>query len=152
MTRKDQARPSAPHRLPEALQHVIAAALDRKAQDIAVLDLRRAHGFTDFFVICSGTNPRQIKAIADAIEAALRIIHVRPNHVEGYDRAEWILIDCFDFIVHIFNPETRAFYALERLWGNAERIDVPAPGAAPAPAAPASGMPVPEPPAGSRRP
>ena len=114
-------------RLPDTITHVVAAALDRKAIDVVILDLRSAHGFTDFFVICSGTNPRQIKALADAIDTLLRTSHVRPNHVEGYERAEWILIDCFDFIVHIFNPETRAFYALERLWGNAERIDVPAP-------------------------
>ena len=114
-------------RLPDTIKHVVAAALDRKAIDVVILDLRSSHGFTDFFVICSGTNPRQIKALADAIDTLLRTSHVRPNHVEGYERAEWILIDCFDFVVHIFNPETRAFYALERLWGNAERIDVPAP-------------------------
>ena len=114
-------------RLPDTIKHVVAAALDRKAIDVVILDLRSSHGFTDFFVICSGTNPRQNKALADAIDTLLRTSHVRPNHVEGYERAEWILIDCFDFIVHIFNPETRAFYALERLWGNAERIDVPAP-------------------------
>ena len=114
-------------RLPDTITHVVAAALDRKAIDVVILDLRSSHGFTDFFVICSGTNPRQNKALADAIDTLLRTSDVRPNHVEGYERAEWILIDCFDFIVHIFNPETRAFYALERLWGNAERIDVPAP-------------------------
>jgi len=114
-------------RFPDPIKQVIDAALDRKASDVVVLDLHNAQGFTDFFVICSGTNPRQIKAIADAIDTLLRRSYVRPNHVEGYERAEWILIDCFDFIVHIFNPQTRAFYALERLWGNAERIDVPAP-------------------------
>lgn len=127
MTRTDSSGSSAASRLPDTIKHVIAAALDRKAVDVVVLDLRSAHGFTDFFVICAGTNPRQIKAIADAIDLLLRTSHERPNHVEGYERAEWILIDCFDFIVHIFNPETRAFYALERLWGNAERIDVLAP-------------------------
>ena len=127
MIRRSQARSSAINRLPESIKQIIGAALNRKAVDIVVLDLRRAHGFTDFFVICSGTNPRQIKAIADAIDTLLRGLHVRPNHVEGYERAEWILIDCFDVIVHIFTPETRAFYALERLWGSAERIEVPAP-------------------------
>jgi len=125
MTRRDVARPATVNRLPEALKRVIDAAQDRQALDLVVLDLRRAHGFTDYFVIGSGTNPRQIKAIADAIETALKAAQVRPNHVEGYERAEWILIDCFDFIVHIFNPDTRAFYALERLWGNAERVEVP---------------------------
>ena len=126
MTRPDPARSSAIGRFPDPVRTVITAALDRKASDMVVLDLRRAHGFTDYFVICSGGNPRQIKAIADAIETLLRERHVRPNHIEGYERAEWILIDCFDFIVHIFNRETRTFYSLERLWGNAERIDVPA--------------------------
>ena len=114
-------------RLPATIRTVIDAALDRKATDLVVLDLRRAHGFTDYFVICSGTNPRQIKAIADAVETSLRAMKLRPNHIEGYERAEWVLIDCFDFIVHIFNLETRTFYALERLWGNADRIEVAAP-------------------------
>jgi len=115
------------NRLPDSVKKVIDAAQDRKATDMIVLDLRRAHGFTDYFVICSGTNPRQIKAIADAIETSLRALKMRPNHVEGYERAEWVLIDCFDFIVHIFNQETRTFYALERLWGNADRIEVATP-------------------------
>jgi ribosome-associated protein len=85
--------------------------------------LRKAAGFTDFFVICSGTNPRQIRAIADAITEALGAEGVKPAHVEGYGRSEWILLDYFDFIVHIFAPETRVFYDLERLWGDAERIE-----------------------------
>ena len=128
MTRSDPHQPSAAiSRLPQTLRTTVEAAQDRKATDVVLLDLRRAHGFTDYFVICSGSSGRQIKAIADAIETSLLDVHVRPNHVEGYERAEWILIDCFDFIVHIFNRETRAFYALERLWGNAERIDVPEP-------------------------
>jgi ribosome-associated protein len=127
MSRTDQAQSAAVNRLPEPIKQVLTAAFDRKAVDLVVLDLRQAHGFTDYFVICSGINPRQVKAIADAIDATLRRLHVRPNHVEGYERAEWILIDCFDFIVHIFGRETRAFYDLERLWGSAERIDVPTP-------------------------
>jgi ribosome-associated protein len=109
----------------------MAAADDRQAQDIVVLDLRAVHGFADYFVICSGTNPRHVKAIADAVEEALRAGGTRPNHVEGYERAEWILLDCFDVIVHVFNAETRVFYGLERLWGSAERVDA-APGAPPA--------------------
>ena len=78
-------------------------------------------------------NTRQVQAIADAIEEALRKDHVRPAHIEGYDRAEWILLDYFDFVVHIFIPATREFYSLERLWGSAREIDVPdepGPGAA----------------------
>ena len=92
-----------------------------------VLHLRPAHGFADYFLICSGTNPRQIKAIADAVQEAEAARGLKPAHVEGYDRAGWILLDYFDFIVHIFSPDARAFYALERLWGNAKRIEVPEP-------------------------
>ena len=95
-------RQSAINRLPATVRTVIDAAMDRKATDVVVLDLRRAHGFTDYFVICAGTNPRQIKAIADAIETSLKALKMRPNHIEGYERGEWLLIDCFDFIVHIF--------------------------------------------------
>ena len=89
-----------------------------------MLDLRKAAGFTDFFVICSGTNPRQIRAIADGVIEALAADGAKPAHVEGYERSEWILLDYFDFIVHVFAPETRVFYGLERLWGNAERIEI----------------------------
>jgi ribosome-associated protein len=102
----------------------VRAALDKKALDIVVLDLRHTPAFTDFFLLCSGQNTRQVQAIADAIEDALRAAKVRPSHVEGYDRAEWILMDFFTFIVHVFSPQTRAFYSLERLWGDAERIEV----------------------------
>ena len=111
-------------KLPSEVSRVIKAALDKKAQDVVVLDLRHTPAFTDFFVLCSGLNPRQVKAIADAIEEALRAGKVRPAHVEGYDRAEWVLMDFFTFIVHVFTPQTRAFYGLERLWGDAERIDI----------------------------
>ncbi|MGE3955899.1 MAG: ribosome silencing factor [Vicinamibacterales bacterium] len=111
-------------RLPKALTLAIKAAEDKKANDLAVLDLRKAHGFTDFFLICSGTNSRQIRAIADAIEEALAGEGEKPAHVEGYDRSEWILLDYFDFIVHVFAPDTRTFYGLERLWGNAEAVSV----------------------------
>ena len=112
-------------RLPDQIDAAIRAADDKKAVDLVVLDLRKAAGFTDYFVICSGTNSRQIRAIADAVIDVLAAQGVKPAHVEGYDRSEWILLDYFDFIVHIFASETRLFYGLERLWGNAERIEVP---------------------------
>jgi ribosome-associated protein len=111
-------------RLTGDVARVVRAALDKKAMDVVVLDLRNTSAFTDFFVLCSGQNQRQVKAIADAVEESLRAAKVRPAHVEGYDRAEWILMDFFTFIVHVFTPQTRAFYSLERLWGDAERIDV----------------------------
>jgi ribosome-associated protein len=102
----------------------VRAALDKKAIDVVVLDLRHTPAFTDFFLLCSGQNTRQVQAIADAVEESLRSAKVRPSHVEGYDRAEWILMDFFTFIVHVFSPQTREFYSLERLWGDAERIEV----------------------------
>jgi ribosome-associated protein len=88
--------------------------------------LTKASAFTDFFIICTGTNRRQVQAIADGVQEAAAKHGTKPALVEGYDRAEWILIDYFDFIVHIFTPATREFYSLERLWGGAERVDVPA--------------------------
>jgi ribosome-associated protein len=111
-------------KLPAEVAKAVRAALDKKAADVVVLDLRNTSAFTDFFVLCSGTSQRQVKAIADAVEDALRAAKVRPAHVEGYDRADWILMDFFTFIVHVFTPQTRTFYALERLWGDAERIEV----------------------------
>ncbi len=111
--------------LPAEIQQAAMAAQDKKALDLTVLDLRNASAFTDYFLICSGQNTRQVKAIADAIEGTLLKGRTRPAHVEGYDRAEWVLLDYFDFIVHVFTPTTREFYALDRLWGSAERIAVP---------------------------
>jgi ribosome-associated protein len=110
-------------RLPKQIDLAVAAAADKKALNLVVLDLRKAAGFTDFFVICSGTNPRQIKAIADGVMETLAAQGVKPAHIEGYDRSEWILLDYFDFIVHVFAEETRMFYGLERLWGSAERLE-----------------------------
>jgi ribosome-associated protein len=113
-------------RLPSQIDRAIAAAEDKKAVDLVLLDLRKAAGFTDFFLIASGGNARQVRAIADAVIEALAEEGVKPAHVEGYDHSEWILLDYFDFIVHVFAPETRVFYSLERLWGNAERLEVQA--------------------------
>jgi ribosome-associated protein len=112
--------------LPPEVLEAVNAARDKKAVDLVVLDLRALDSFTDFFVICSGQNSRQVQAIADAIEASLRKAGVKPAHVEGYERAEWVLLDFFDFIVHVFSTERREFYALERLWGSAERVTLPA--------------------------
>jgi ribosome-associated protein len=122
-------RPS--RKFPAQVQRAIDAAHDRKAIDLVVLDLRPAEGFTDYFVIMTGANTRQIQAISDAIQEALGSKGDKPAHIEGGDRAGWILLDYFDFIVHIFSPESRAFYALERLWGSADRIEVPEPAPAP---------------------
>lgn len=122
---RPRARKRSSHgRLPAPLASAIEAAQDKKAFQVVVLDLRKASAFTDYFLVCSGRNVRQVKAIADAIEETLRAAKTRPSLVEGYRRAEWILMDFFDFVVHVFTPDTRSFYALERLWGNAERIEI----------------------------
>ena len=102
----------------------MSAADGKQATELVVLDVRKAAGFTDFFIICSGSNPRQIRAIADAVMETLAADGAKPAHIEGYDRSEWVLLDYFDFIVHVFARETRVFYDLERLWGNAERVEV----------------------------
>ena len=111
-------------KLPKSVAGAVQAALDKKAVDVVVLDLRKADGFTDYFVICTGTNPRQINAIAGGVEDTLRKdFGERPTLAEGVHKSEWILLDYFNFIVHIFSRECRAFYDLERLWGNAERVE-----------------------------
>ena len=111
-------------KLPKAVAGAVRAAHDRKALDVVVLDLRKAEGFTDYFVICTGTNPRQINAIADAVTDALRNqFGERPVLAEGVHKSEWILLDYFNFVVHVFGSDCRAFYGLERLWGNAERYE-----------------------------
>ena len=112
-----------PARLTREIDSAIRAAEDKKAEHLVLLDLRKAAGFTDFFLICSGTNSRQIRAIADGVMETLAAEGTKPAHIEGYDRSEWILIDYFDFIVHVFATERRLFYGLERLWGNAEPVE-----------------------------
>src|SRR5262245_53183637 len=113
-------------KLPKAVVAAIDAARDKKAQELVVLDLRRAGGFTDYFVICTGNNARQIAAIAEGVEGRLRVdLGERPALSEGNDKSEWILLDYFNFVVHVFSRDCRAFYALERLWGNAERQEFP---------------------------
>jgi ribosome-associated protein len=107
-----------------AAQRAARAALSKKATEVVILDLRKATAFTDFFVLASGANQRQILAIADAVKDTLREQGLRPAHVEGYPRQEWILLDYDTFVVHVFTPRTRAFYDLERLWGGATRVEV----------------------------
>ena len=123
MASKAEKRQKTP-RLPTQVDAAISAAADKQALDLVVLDLRKAAGFTDFFILCSGSNPRQIRAIADGVLTTLAADGVKPAHMEGYDRSEWVLVDYFDFIVHVFSPDTRAFYGLERLWGTAEHVDI----------------------------
>lgn len=125
MAKTETSRKAAP-RFPKTVSTIVRAARDKKALDIVVLDLRKAGGFTDYFVICTGLNARQISAIADGIIDAVKA-HVgdRPTLVEGIQKSEWVLLDYFNVVVHVFSRECRAFYGLERLWGNAVRHDIP---------------------------
>lgn len=114
-------------RVPAVILAAVAAMRDKKADDLVALDLRTSDAFTDFFLVATGQNRRQVQAIADAVEAALKAKKLRPLHVEGYDRGEWVLLDYFDFVVHVFSPSARSFYALERLWGSAQPVALPEP-------------------------
>jgi ribosome-associated protein len=101
----------------------VRAVQAKKGEDLVILEMdRNAGAFTDYFILCSGTNPRQIQAISDEIEKQLREIAVRPNSLEGYNQAEWVLLDYVDFVVHIFSERARKFYDLERLWKSARRL------------------------------
>ena len=102
----------------------LAAAKDKKADDIVVLQLgKESSAFTDYFLICSGNNPRQVQAIAEAVDESLSREGLEPNHREGFDQAEWVLLDYVDFVVHIFSTKSRGFYDLERLWKSARQVD-----------------------------
>ena len=108
--------------IPGRVRDAVAAADDRKAVELKVLHLEKVTDFTDYFLICSGTSERQVQAIADAVLEKMREEKVRPLHVEGYNRAQWVLLDFGDFVTHIFQEEPRRFYALERLWGDAPDV------------------------------
>ena len=106
------------------VSEAIAACLDKKAEELSILELEKGSGaFTDYFVICSGTNPRQIQAIADEVELRLKKTGLYPTHIEGYNQAEWVLLDYVDFVVHIFVEKARRYYELERLWKSARRLE-----------------------------
>ena len=108
------------------LAWAVEAAREKQAEAITVLNLAVLGGFTDAFVICSGTSGRQVQAISDEIERQLDRRGVRLAHREGYDSAEWVLLDFPGFIVHVFHERARLFYDLERLWRSAPRIEIPA--------------------------
>ena len=101
----------------------VAAAEAKKAENVSILELdKNSSGFTDYFVICTGSNPRQLQAISDEVDQKLSSLGQQPTHVEGYNQAEWILLDYVDFVVHIFSENARKFYDLERLWKSAKHI------------------------------
>lgn len=110
--------------LKKQVSSAIQACLDKKAEEISILEMEKGAGtFTDYFVLCNGTNPKQVQAIADEVELRLKNAGVRPAQVEGYRQAEWILVDYVDFVVHIFSEKARRFYDLERLWKTARRLE-----------------------------
>ena len=110
--------------LKQQVTAAIQACLDKKAEELSILEMEKGSGaFTDYFVLCSGTNPRQVQAIADEVELRLKTAGVRPAHVEGYKQGEWILVDYTDFVVHVFSEKARKFYDLERLWKTAKRLE-----------------------------
>jgi ribosome-associated protein len=120
----------------------IQACLEKKAEELSILEMEKGSGaFTDYFVLCSGTNPRQIQAIADEVELRLKGAGLRPAHIEGYNQAEWVLLDYVDFVVHVFSEKARKFYDLERLWKTAKKLqpsDLKAAPKKPKPVRPAS--------------
>jgi ribosome-associated protein len=111
--------------LDERICAALHAASDKKALEMVVLDLREIASFTEFFLITSGTNVRQVQAIADEVVEQLKKQGTRALRVEGYSTAEWVLVDYGDFILHVFEDKARKFYDLERLWRDAARVPVP---------------------------
>ncbi len=110
--------------LKKQVEAAIHACLEKKAEELSILEMEKGSGaFTDYFVLCSGTNPRQVQAIADEVELRLKATGLRPAHVEGYNQAEWILVDYVDFVVHVFSEKARKYYDLERLWKSAKRLE-----------------------------
>ncbi len=110
--------------LPELVLRAAQAALDKKGEAVVALDLRQSGGFADYFLLATGQNQKQLVAIADAVRETLLALGRRPDHVEGYPRQEWILLDYDALVVHVFTPGLRSFYDLERLWGGATRHEV----------------------------
>src|SRR6266496_1056622 len=110
--------------LKKQVAEAIQACLEKKAEELSILEMEKGSGaFTDYFVLCSGTNPRQVQAIADEVELRLKAANLRPAHIEGYKQAEWVLLDYVDFVVHVFSEKARKFYDLERLWKSAKKLE-----------------------------
>ncbi len=114
-----------PADFPEEVRRAAELALERKAHDVLVLDLRGISSATDYFLIAEGTSDVQVKAIAEHVVDELKKNKVRPEHVEGLTGGRWVLLDYVDFVVHVFHPQARSFYQLERLWGDAPRWEAP---------------------------
>ena len=122
---KPAPRESEPEPLDERILLALSSAAEKKAINIVVLDLREIATFTDYFIIASGANERQVQAISDEVVESLKKSGTAVTRVEGYKTAEWILLDYGDFVMHIFNEKARAFYDLERLWRESKRVELP---------------------------
>src|SRR5882672_4407400 len=110
--------------LKQQIAEAMAACQDKKAESVTILEMEKgSNAFTDYFLICSGVNPRQVQAIADEVEERLEKSGQRVTHKEGYSQAEWVLLDYVDFVVHIFSEKARQYYDLERLWKTAKRLE-----------------------------
>lgn len=107
----------------DALKIALSAADDKKARDILALDISRIASFASYFLFCTGDSSRQMQAIADEIQKKMKESGILASHVEGYQNSEWILLDYFDLVVHVFSKEAREFYDLERLWRDGKKLD-----------------------------
>ncbi len=128
---KDPARATdrtlTPKDLTDEVRRAVEMALDRKARDLTVLDLRGLSTATDYFIVATGTSDIHVRGVAEHIIDGLKKADVRPSHVEGLRGGRWVLIDYIDFVVHVFHPAARDFYELERLWGDAPLLAVESP-------------------------
>jgi ribosome-associated protein len=107
----------------QQVAQAVRAIEGKKGEDVVILEMDKSSGaFTDYFIVCSGTNPRQIQAIADDVQKQMAEAGQRPNSVEGYSQAEWVLLDYVDFVLHVFSERARKFYDLERLWKSARKL------------------------------
>ena len=103
-------------------REVVVAVEERKGADLRILYLAEITSLADYFLICTGNSERQVQAIAEGIQERLKAGHVRPSHIEGYKPGRWILLDYGDFVVHVFDRETRAYYGLDKLWADAPDV------------------------------
>lgn len=115
--------PDATANVPPEVRRAAELALEKKASDVVVLDLRGLSSATDHFVLATGSSDIQIRAVADHIVESLKKEGVRPSHVEGMGSGQWVLLDYIDFVVHVFHPTSRGYYQLELLWGDAPRVE-----------------------------
>ncbi|MEN6310948.1 MAG: ribosome silencing factor [Acidobacteriota bacterium] len=120
---QDKKKPFTKRNLPREIKLAVQACLAKKAEELCVLDLAELSSFTDYFLVMHGNSARQNAAIGDAVEDDLRRAGTRPLSVEGREAGDWVLLDYGFFVVHVFTPQAREHYSLEKLWGDAQRLD-----------------------------